>query len=182
MNAEQAWQSVLGQLQMEMPRAPVDTWVRGTKPVSYQDGTSTVGVRNAYAREWLASRLASTVNRLPVTILKVRGWVNHVLKGVDEISMLNRFGDVSKEFEEQLQDIRQRIEHGHCPAQAPEEIPPRDRDGLAAIRPDLGPEAIGASIESLEHRNRAQKRPEKKCISHNESRYDENKHDHVISS
>jgi chromosomal replication initiation ATPase DnaA len=115
MNAEQAWQSVLGQLQMEMPRASFDTWVRGTKPLSYQDGTSTVGVRNAYAREWLASRLASTVKRLPVTILKVRGWVNHLLKGVDEISMLNRFGDVSKEFEEQLQDIRQQIEQADLP-------------------------------------------------------------------
>ena len=28
MNAEQAWQSVLGQLQMEMPRASFDTWSR----------------------------------------------------------------------------------------------------------------------------------------------------------
>ena len=31
MNVEQAWQSVLGQLQMEMPRASFDTWVRDTK-------------------------------------------------------------------------------------------------------------------------------------------------------
>jgi len=53
MNADQAWQSVLGQLQMEMPRASFDTWVRDTKRVSYQDGTLTVGVRNAYARDWL---------------------------------------------------------------------------------------------------------------------------------
>ena len=69
MNAEQAWQSVLGQLQMEMPRASFDTWVRDTKPVSYQDGVLTVGVSNAYARDWLENRLASTVNRLLVGIL-----------------------------------------------------------------------------------------------------------------
>ena len=31
MNVEQAWQSVLGQLQMEMPRASFDTWVRDTQ-------------------------------------------------------------------------------------------------------------------------------------------------------
>src|SRR5215216_7625842 len=74
MNAEQAWQSVLGQLQMEMPRASFDTWVRDTKPVSYQDGTLTIGVRNAYARDWLESRLASTVSRLLIGI--VRGSVN----------------------------------------------------------------------------------------------------------
>jgi len=69
MNADQAWQSVLGQLQMEMPRASFDTWVRDTKPVSYQDGTLTVGVRNAYARDWLENRLASTISRLLVGIL-----------------------------------------------------------------------------------------------------------------
>ena len=31
MNIDLAWQSVLGQLQMEMPRASFDTWVRDTQ-------------------------------------------------------------------------------------------------------------------------------------------------------
>lgn len=69
MNADQAWQSVLGQLQMEMPRASFDTWVRDTRPVGYDNGTITIGVRNAYARDWLESRLASTVNRLLIGIM-----------------------------------------------------------------------------------------------------------------
>ncbi len=64
MNAEQAWQSVLGQLQMEMPRASFDTWVRNTHLVRYEEGIMTVGVCNAYARDWLESRLLSTVDRL----------------------------------------------------------------------------------------------------------------------
>jgi hypothetical protein len=79
MNAEQAWQSVLGQLQMEMPRASFDTWVRDTKPVSYQDETLTIGVRNAYARDWLESRLASTVSRLLVGILNASVSINFVV-------------------------------------------------------------------------------------------------------
>ena len=79
MNAEQAWQSVLGQLQMEMPRASFDTWVRDTKAVSYQEGILTVGVRNAYAREWLESRLASTVSRLLVGIMNANVVVNFVV-------------------------------------------------------------------------------------------------------
>lgn len=61
---EQAWQSALGQLQMEMPKASFDTWVRDSCLVSYQDGQFVVGVRNSYAREWLESRLSSTVSRL----------------------------------------------------------------------------------------------------------------------
>ena len=64
MNADMTWQSVLGQLQMEMPRASFDTWVRDSHPVSYDSGVLTVSVRNAYARDWLESRLAVTVNRL----------------------------------------------------------------------------------------------------------------------
>jgi chromosomal replication initiator protein len=81
MNAEQAWQSVLGQLQMEMPRASFDTWVRDTKPVSYDEGTLTIGVRNAYARDWLESRLASTVNRLLVGILNSTVDVSFIVHG-----------------------------------------------------------------------------------------------------
>jgi DnaA-like protein len=79
MNAEQAWQSALGQLQMEMPRASFDTWVRDTKAVSYQEGILTVGVRNAYAREWLESRLASTVSRLLVGVMNANIAVNFVV-------------------------------------------------------------------------------------------------------
>jgi chromosomal replication initiator protein len=83
MNVEQAWQSVLGQLQMEMPRASFDTWVRDTKPVSYQDGTLTIGVRNAYARDWLESRLASTVSRLLIGIMNASVAVNFIVCGSD---------------------------------------------------------------------------------------------------
>jgi len=94
MNAEQAWQSVLGQLQMEMPRASFDTWVRNTRPVSYQNGTLTIGVHNAYARDWLESRLASTVSRLLVGIMNATVAVNFIVNGnaiepvADETSLL----------------------------------------------------------------------------------------------
>src|SRR6185503_4194012 len=62
--------------QMEMPRASFDTWVRHTRPVSYQNGTLTIGVHNAYARDWLESRLASTVRRLLVGIMDASVAVN----------------------------------------------------------------------------------------------------------
>lgn len=87
MNPEQAWQSVLGQLQMEMPRASFDTWVRDTKPVSYQDGTLTIGVRNAYARDWLESRLTSTVSRLLVGIMNASVAVNFIVNG-NEVELM----------------------------------------------------------------------------------------------
>src|SRR5512134_3258073 len=68
---------------MEMLRASFDTWVRDTKPVSYQDGTLTIGVRNAYARDWLESRLASTVSRLLVGIMNASVAVSFIVNGND---------------------------------------------------------------------------------------------------
>jgi chromosomal replication initiator protein len=64
MNAQQAWQAARGQLQMEMPKAAFDTWVHHAEMVSYEDGSFMIGVPNAYAKDWLQSRLASTVTRL----------------------------------------------------------------------------------------------------------------------
>jgi chromosomal replication initiator protein len=84
MNAEQAWQSVLAQLQMEMPRASYDTWVRDTRPTAYENGMITVGVRNAYARDWLESRLATTVSRLLIGILNSNVAVEFVVSQANE--------------------------------------------------------------------------------------------------
>lgn len=69
MKAEQAWQATVGQLQVDMPKAAYDTWVRDTECVSYEDGTFIIGVQNAYARDWLESRLSSTIKRLLTGIM-----------------------------------------------------------------------------------------------------------------
>jgi len=90
MNAEQAWQSVLGQLQMEMPRASFDTWVRDTRPVSYRDGTLTISVRNAYARDWLESRLASTISRLLLGIMNVSVAVNFIVNSNNSEQLMDQ--------------------------------------------------------------------------------------------
>ena len=64
-----AWQMALDQLNFDMPKASFDTWVRDTSFVSFEDGVFTVGTPNSYGREWLASRLTSTVTRLLTGIL-----------------------------------------------------------------------------------------------------------------
>jgi len=84
MNHQQAWQSVLGQLQMEMPRASFDTWVRDTEALSLEGDVLTVGTRNAYARDWLESRLTSTVQRLLVGILNQTVSVQFVERNAPE--------------------------------------------------------------------------------------------------
>ena len=69
LNPEQAWQSVLGQLQLEMPRASFDTWVRDARVSRYDGNTWEVAVRNTYAKDWLESRLKSTIERLLISVL-----------------------------------------------------------------------------------------------------------------
>lgn len=66
---ERAWLMTLHQLQMDMPKAAFDSWVRDTSFVSFEDGLFIVGTPNTYGREWLASRLTSTVTRLLTGIL-----------------------------------------------------------------------------------------------------------------
>ncbi|MGE5221894.1 MAG: chromosomal replication initiator protein DnaA [Omnitrophica WOR_2 bacterium] len=69
MKAEHAWKAAMGQLQMEMSKAAFDTWVRDAEMVTYEDGVFIIGVQNAYARDWLESRLASTINHLLTGIM-----------------------------------------------------------------------------------------------------------------
>ena len=64
MNIEQTWNSVLDQLQIDMPHASFETWVRDTKALSYADGVLTIAARNSYARDWLESRLVDTVDQI----------------------------------------------------------------------------------------------------------------------
>jgi len=79
MKSEQAWQATLGQLQMEMPKAAFDTWVRDAEYISYEDGSFIIGVQNAYARDWLQNRLSSTVTRILTGIMNRTVEVNFVV-------------------------------------------------------------------------------------------------------
>jgi chromosomal replication initiator protein len=69
MKADQAWQAAVGQLQMDLPKAAFDTWVRDTEFLSYEDGCFIIGTQNGYACDWLQNRLSSTVTRLLTGIM-----------------------------------------------------------------------------------------------------------------
>lgn len=93
MKAEQAWQAAQGQLQLEMPKAAFDTWVRGAEYFSYEDGSFVISVKNAYARDWLENRLSSTVVRILTGMMnrtvEVRFivWQDQVTQGTDDVNV-----------------------------------------------------------------------------------------------
>ncbi len=64
MDHRNAWQAAVGQLQMEMSRASYETWVQPAELVGYEGDLFTVGVPNAYACDWLKSRLTSKLNSI----------------------------------------------------------------------------------------------------------------------
>lgn len=95
MNSQQAWQATLGQLQMEMSKAAFDTWVRSAELVSYEQDTFTIGVLNAYARDWLESRLTSTITHLLTGIMGKPQLVRFVVwhkeyETADEVEMVQQ--------------------------------------------------------------------------------------------
>ena len=94
MDIQKAWKIVLGQLQMEMPRASFDTWVRDTNAVNFKDDVLTISVRNAYARDWLERRLTSTVSRLLIGIM------NRTV----QVAFVVAQGEVSQDDEEELDE------------------------------------------------------------------------------
>ncbi len=61
--AEELWQRVLLELEMQMTRATFDQWLRGTRALKLEAERIVVQVRDVYAREWIERRLAQTVIR-----------------------------------------------------------------------------------------------------------------------
>jgi hypothetical protein len=60
----EAWQMVLGRLRPEMSKALFETWVEPLRPLSYREGVVTIGAANPYGRDWVESRLKSSLSRL----------------------------------------------------------------------------------------------------------------------
>jgi hypothetical protein len=84
MNPQQTWQSVLGQLQQEMPRASFETWVRDSDAQSFENKVLTVSARNAYARDWLDSRLTNRIERILAGLLNQAISVHFTVNGSTE--------------------------------------------------------------------------------------------------
>jgi hypothetical protein len=80
MNLEEIWGQVLHQLQVTMPRASFETWARDTQAVSLDKNVITVRARNAYARDWLESRMTDIVQDILKGILDHQVSVQFVVR------------------------------------------------------------------------------------------------------
>ncbi len=56
MRPEDAWQAVLGEIELNMGKSSVVAWLKGAKLVTYEDGEFVIGVSNGYVKEWMEHR------------------------------------------------------------------------------------------------------------------------------
>jgi len=87
MEAKQAWKAVLGQLQMELPKPTFDTWVKGSSFTSHQGNEFIISVQNAYARDWLESRLTVTAEKMLSGIMNAPQAIRFVIQSRPEIEV-----------------------------------------------------------------------------------------------
>ncbi|MBN1889730.1 MAG: chromosomal replication initiator protein DnaA [Thermoflexales bacterium] len=111
MKPSQAWQTALGQLQMQMPRATFDTWVRQATVLSYEDGMFVIGVHNGYAKDWLENRLHPLIQRTLTNIVGQSVQVRFVVwsKTTSQDDNSNPLLNLRPETEEALDQGEERI-------------------------------------------------------------------------
>ncbi|MFQ5595666.1 MAG: DnaA N-terminal domain-containing protein [Anaerolineae bacterium] len=69
--ADGLWQQALSSLQLQMPKATFETWLRGTNGVAWNGDRLVVRLRNAQAQDWLEHRMQ------PKIVGSVRDLVGH---------------------------------------------------------------------------------------------------------
>lgn len=79
------WDMALDQLEQEIPRSSFDSYVRNTWASRYHSNVLEIAAQNQYARDWLESRVQSTVERLLVGIMNASVSVVFVTAELSEV-------------------------------------------------------------------------------------------------
>jgi len=67
---KEIWQIAKAELELQLPRATYDTWLRGTRFLSYEDGEFVIGASNPFALDWLNNNLRPLIKR---TLAQLQG-------------------------------------------------------------------------------------------------------------
>lgn len=60
-NLTEIWQSTLLLIEKELSKPSFETWIKSTRPLSYNENTIEIGVPNDFAKEWLETRYANLI-------------------------------------------------------------------------------------------------------------------------
>lgn len=87
-SANEIWEAVLGELQLQLTRTNYDTWLKDTIGLKYHGDQFVVGVPSPFAVEWLEKRLSSLIEK---TIIGITGAEVNVRFQIQEQSTRAKF-------------------------------------------------------------------------------------------
>ena len=64
MRPEEAWQSAIGEIEINVGRGSYMTWIKSARLVTYEDGQFVIGVPNGYIKEWMEHRMLGQFKRV----------------------------------------------------------------------------------------------------------------------
>lgn len=64
MRPEEAWQSVLGEIELNMGKSSYVAWLKSARLVTHEDGLFVIGVANGYVKEWMEHRKQAEIKRM----------------------------------------------------------------------------------------------------------------------
>jgi len=64
MKPEQAWRSVLGEIEVTAGRNSYTAWLQNARLLAYEDGQFVIGLPNGYAKEWIEQRKLGELRRM----------------------------------------------------------------------------------------------------------------------
>ncbi len=63
LSPDTVWKAALGELELQMTRATFNTWLQGTRALSFNNDEFVIGVRSDFAKDWLENRLYDLIVR-----------------------------------------------------------------------------------------------------------------------
>jgi len=87
---EKLWQTVLNELETQMPRATFNIWLKHTHVEKYEGDTFTISVHDASAVEWIENRLLTTIKRTLTNIAGAETEIKFVSNGGQDESHHDR--------------------------------------------------------------------------------------------
>lgn len=64
MRPDEAWQSAIGEIEINQGRGTFSTWLKAARLVTYEDGQFIIGVLNGYVKEWMENRMVGQLKKI----------------------------------------------------------------------------------------------------------------------
>ena len=105
---QRIWNSVLGEIELNISKPQFNTWIKNTYPISMDEGEIVICVPSAFTRDWLENKfnltILNSIQKITGSVKKVRYVVQNNTKSSSK-SIKSVINLKSQELESQKEDI-----------------------------------------------------------------------------